>query len=731
MTTIVSALAIGLASVLTGQLICAALGSRGWSYSAPAVGLGALMLVTVPGLSLPGRTLIPFVVVGLLSFSGAALLWRHRAHRPPRAVAVPVTSVCAVVLLPFLFSGRFGTLGVGLDDDMWFHLLLASAFGSPAAQHAAPAFNMSAYPIGPHAVAGTLSATLGISVLNTFTGFTIALMPLLCLTVAGQLRELPLRGAQVAAFVVALSYLLVSYMGQGSFKEVSMVVLLFGTVDELEQVRLGRRTGPGRLVPLAVIVGGILSVYSTEGLWWPLAFTAGLVLVCLIRWAAGRAPDAVERMHGLLVAGPVGLGALILVIAPQLPRLHRFYNGIEAQSGTGNHSGIPVNNIGNLVGPLDPFEATGSWLTNDYRFSSGLSLLSAVIGTIIVCYALIGLARRLRHSRPELPVAAVACGVIWAYSALTQSPYVAAKALTICSPFLLTLAAETAIVSVTSRRRTGLAYAVAGACLASVVASSALALEYVRVGPAAHQTSMSRFQSVVRGRSTLVFELDPFAPWYLLGSDVNVPGTLVVPNGTGIPWKLYRTFGWRSVSPEVFDRFQYVVAPIDPATGDPPPNFALIETSGPYALFKRQPAALAAAARLRSPCRRSRFEWPGFEADTRYRPRRVDVGPTPEGTTRYVRSPKLAAGRYYVNLAYLAPEPVRVTAPGLSTTLPATLEGIGTFWPVGWLTVPTARSVELSLAVGSGLLSWSNLGMTSAHLQFTRMLPAAKSCGTR
>ncbi len=732
--TVLAAATVGLAAVLIGQLVCFVCGASSWSPSAPAVGLSALMLLAAPGLSLPGRSTLPFIAILALSLSGGVVLQRRPAHRPPLWGLVPVVLTSLVVLIPFIAAGRFGTLGVGVDNDMASHLLLAGAFESASIARFAPAGPLGYYPLGPHAVVGTLAAGWGISVDGAFAGFTIVLPVLTSLMVFAQLRKVPRLAAPLAAVAGAMQYLSAAYMGQGSFKELTMVVLIFGLIGQLNQIRMTGIVGRLQLVPIAFLFGGFLSVYSLPGLPWPVGIIALLGSAAAI---GGAIDGGLERLRGyaraLAVPSVIAAATLLVLVAPQIRRLHRFY-GYMTLVGTG--TGIAKNSLGNLVGPLNPFEVTGSWLNDDYRLPPADATASKVFGLVVVGLALAGLIRLVRRGQLELPAAAVVCGVICLYSNHTQSPYTAAKALVIASPFVVTLAAIEALqdrpgTSWWNQMRWGVA-----ACTFLILAISTFqALRYSPVDPDAHELALAAFRPIVAGRTVLSFEYDEFIPWELAGADVSVPGLNPLPLNPASPWTPGERFDWDSIVPAALDSFDYVVAPNDASASGPPPNFKLVAQSGPYDLYRRVGPTLPretlaagdASGAVLDCATRSGRRLSRLSGIANVTPRSVYVTfpGLVEGGQATVNTPSLEPGTYKLNVQYAAVENLLVHAQGFHAQLPATLDRLGPYWPAGNLTVRQPGSIALSIAADSPPIPSPDAGTPPVTVALTPVAPSS------
>src|SRR5262249_16268196 len=133
--------------------------------------------------------------------------------------------VVAVALsIPFAISGRWGLLGVGFNNDLGLHLAwaewLRSGFG-PAPE--------AGYPLGPHGPAAAVAAAPGIGPGQAVAGEIFAIGLLTGLTAIGAVLELPPARRTIAAAMIALPYLAVSYFAQAAFKETAeaLFVLAF------------------------------------------------------------------------------------------------------------------------------------------------------------------------------------------------------------------------------------------------------------------------------------------------------------------------------------------------------------------------------------------------------------------------------------------------------------------------------------------------------------------------
>lgn len=340
--TLASAVMVVFGALFLGQAAIRLCGATAWTWLAAPAGAALMMLIAVPALHFPGRSAGTAMVLGLMLVAAGVILVREGAQLPPATGLLAAIPVALLTVLPFAAAGRSGTLGWSFNNDMASHLLLAEGYRSQAVAdiHAL----LPDYPLGPHALAATLSELLGVRVDQSFAGLTMAIPVLLGLTALAVLRRPRWWGRTVTVTLVGMPFLVAGYFGQGSFKELYQALFTFGVAVWLAAPPAQR--APLRWVPVALILAGTLSVHSLLGLAWPLAFLglwlAGRVVTTLTarRGAAALLADA---RRGLIGVG-VGVAALFLVIVPQLPRLLSF-----VANRAGASAGIAKDDIGNLA----------------------------------------------------------------------------------------------------------------------------------------------------------------------------------------------------------------------------------------------------------------------------------------------------------------------------------------------------------------------------------------------
>lgn len=740
-------------SLALGQAALRLAGAREWSWLAPPVGLSVAMLVAEPARHVPGGSATVAVLLGALTVAATVWCWRVPAHRPPLGGLLAAAPVLLLALVPFLAVGHVGVLGVGFNNDTAAHMSIVEGYLAGEIAGIAPPD----YPVGPHAMVATIAEGLGVRVDRAFVGWSLALPLLSAWTAVALVRRASWLGQVATATVVGMPFLIAAYYGQGAFKEVIQACLVLATALFFSGCG-PRLAGRGRWVPLALLLGGVVSNYSVAGLPWPLAFAGLWLLVEAIlkvrRDGFGSLVPAVVREIPALA---IGLAVLLVSLLPQLPRIWRFVTLDQAAV-------IEKDDIGNLVGPLSGWEALGVWDNPDFRLAASPPFTGGVWSLFVAALVLFGVYwswRRGRRGPWMLPFAAGAAVAIWVYSNHSQSPYVAAKALVIASPLLLALAVLPLAEQLPRRlprslssafRRTAgqpLPWAVA-AILAAVLffqvgLSDVRALRASPVGPTDHAGELRSLRPLLDGQPTLFLGNDDYIRWELAGVPVRAPvvGFEELPIRAGKGWVYGKAHDFDSVGAATLNEFEWIVTTRDAAGSAPPDGVRLVRTTPSYALWRRvgevEPRSILAEGEMpgavldcRSPAGREVLRGGGIAA---VRPEPV-VAPgstvAPGGSASVPLD--LSPGRWELELAYLSRLPIEVTAPGLRATVPANLDRPGPRWPVGRLTVgeerPTVVGFEVedpALAPGSALATVSALVAT--RLAPERVVPIRQACG--
>jgi hypothetical protein len=764
--TLLSALVVCVAALFIGQAVLRLAGAKEWSWLAPPVGLSALMLIATPAIDIPGRATTMSIFLGLLTVAAIAWCMYSPAHRPPLGGILAAIPVVLLVLLPFLAVGRSGILGVTVDNDMAAHMVFAETYLSQAVENLKPVY-YNLYPFGPHAIAGVLARGLHQRVDHTFTGLTMAIPLLNAWTVLALMRRSSWWKRAIAATVVSMPFLVAAYYGQGSFKELIAAGLVLATVVFFAGG--GPRLGRGRWVPFAVLIGGLISVYSETGLAWPVVIGGlWLLVVAVQRVRRGGTDGIVAEVRAELPAIGIGLAVLILSLLPQAGRIHNF---VSANSGA-NGIIVPKGVLANLVAPLPGWEGFGVWNNADYRLPASPAFTAGMWTAFVVALVLFGAWRLCRQGRWMLPLAAAGSMVIWRVSMHSQSPYVVAKALVIASPLLLLVAVlplleqvpdrlprlglgrdrlrgslRSVVASVPGQPLSwGLAAALAVVLFVVVGVSDVRALRASPVGPTYQAGELRELKPLLDDKRTLFLGNDDFIKWELPGVPVEAPmfgGIEEVPIRAEKGWAQGEPLDFDTVDAKTLNSYRYVITTNDRAGSEPPPQMHLVKSTPNFELWRRvgkvqersvlpEGEGSGAVLDCTSPEGRKIVSAGGVAA---VRPAPVVVPGTlldPAGVAA-VELP-LVPGQWTLEAAYLSRLPITVTGPGIDTTLQPSLDRPGPRFPIGKIVVHNDETVTLTFKVGDPFFARAmpvaEVGNTTATLEAPeRVVPIRQACG--
>lgn len=679
-------------SLLFGQAIVRLCGAAYWTWLSAPVGLAAMILVAVASLHAPGGATTTAVLLAVLLVVAAVWVLGSHDHRPPLAGLAGAVPVALLSGVPFAAAGRAGTLGWSFDNDMAAHLLLADGYRSSVVRH----FNalLPDYPLGPHALVGVIAQGTGTGVDAAFAGLSMASVILLGLTGLSAVRAPRWWAAPAVCTVVGMPFLAASYYAEGSFKETLQATFVLGIACALLQTQPPLRRH-ARWIPVALIAAGSVSVYSVPGLAWPVALLGVWLLGTAVRTVADHGVAGTLRCaRGGLLPVLAGAGLVVVVLVPQIPRIHRFL--------TNDKSHIPKTDIGNLAGRLPVWEAFGGWGSGDFRFGPPDALTNGVWVGVVLALVVFGAVWAIHRREYVLVAATTTALIIWALTDRSQSPYVAAKALVILAPLLMVLA----IRPLVERDRAGVAMPawwwlaaplLAGLLLFRVGDSSWRALRQARVGPTDHTRELRALQPTLDHRPTLFLGNDDFLRWELDETPVQAPvvGLPVLPFRPEKPWTYGRNYDVDSLPTDTLNTFDWVIAPRDAASSEVPAELRLVRRTRNFLLYRRT-ATIAprsvlaeggtAAAKL--DCRTAAGQAivrGGGVASVRAPDVVAAVPALGPGDPATVSLP-LGPGRWDLVSTVMGPRPIRVTARGLDTTLVANLDRPGPRWPVGRVT---------------------------------------------
>lgn len=740
--TLASAAVVVCGALLVGQAVLRLCGATAWSWLSPPVGAAVLMLIAVPALHVPGRSAGTAVVLVLAVLAACFLLLNRGVQLPPVRDLLAGVPVALLTMVPFVGAERFGTLGWSFNNDMASHLALAEAYRSQAAADVYPL--LADYPLGPHALAATLAELLGVGVDQAFAGLTLAAPILLGLTALAYLRRARWWGPVLTVTLAGMPFLVASYYGQGSFKELYQALFTFGLAGWLLNAPTLRPVL--RWVPVALLSAGTISVYSVLGLAWPALFIALWLFGEAARRLVARRPVGAllgDARRSVMPAA-VGLATLIVVIGPQLPRIYRF-----ASNRSGAGGGIAKDDIGNLAGPIRVWEAFGIWGNKEYRFPAVDQFAGGMWAAFAVALVVLGVFWAVRRGDWLIPLATAGALVIWWYSDRTQSAYVAAKALVVLSPFLLLLAVRP-LAETDPDRRMPSWFWVAAPVIAAVfgfkaIDSSFEALRFSKVGPTDHARELQSLRPTLGTGKTLFLGNDDFVLWELSGVRVDAPviGFPRLPLRPEKPWTYGQQYDIDSLAPSTANQFDWVVSPRDAAASAMPPQLRLVRRTRNFSVYRRTatipPRSILAEGQDSSavldcttPAGRL-VRRRGGVAAVRALPIGVEVPALPPGGDVTVEL-ALPVGTWDLVTPYNSERRVRVRTDGLDTTLPANLDRPGTRWPIGRVRVSTAAPLRVRMDADDGPLTDDSAVTTmgavvAVPVGTSRKIPVAAACG--
>lgn len=698
-----SGLALLVASAAIGHALWA-LGRLGREATpAPAVGLAALLVLARLGMSLPGRATTALALCAAATAAALALPAARAGLRGEGAWrALGGLGVLFAGLVPFLVSGRAGILGMGDNNDMSAHLTTAwwlDTHGVPvpaAATH--DPLPTQGYPVGPHALAAAIAQT-GVSIVHAFDAVTI-IGPVVLALAAGAVLPAGLGRARraVAAALVGLAYLPASYVAQGAFKEVLLGALLVAFALTLRAAAArapaaGLRAG----LPLGVLAGGCLYVYSVVGLAWPVA--------AVLAWLVLEGLRTRRLPHRAALAPLVGAAVVAgLLAAAEARPISAFLGSSFAHE--------PIAGLGNLAHPVFAGQATGIWPVGDYRRDpqpQALWMGLDAAAAIALAWALVWW---LRRGETAVVAAVAAAAAMALQSWILRSPYNTAKGLAILGA-TVALALWPALLG--ARRPAARAAAAVLAALAA--ASSFLALRDAPVGPTRDERQLQRFAAIAGPVPVLYLGVDDFGQWSLRGTRV-ATGPLLYAPAVARPWGRKP---WRPPNPldpddfpaATLERFAYLVTTGAAYGSRPPAGFRAVARTTDYVLWRR-----VGPAPPRVP-----LEPPGQAGAV------LECGESPAGGTALVLPRPVAGaagawrgqpwtggdtgaltlrvprGAWDVSLQYVSSSPLELTtSDGLRVALPARLSRMGSYWPAGVLR--QARSGPVTFRVRADGASW-------------------------
>ncbi|MCB0857543.1 MAG: hypothetical protein KDB57_05405 [Solirubrobacterales bacterium] len=573
-------------SLVIGRAITRACGQKKWWGIEPAVGFAALMAVEGLLARIPGtRTAL---IIGLVALAAASIwvLRRPRREDLPGSPLFWVAGLIAALLLstPFLISGQWGLLGMGYNNDLGLHLAwtewLRSGFGTEPSD---------GYPLGPHGLTAALTAIPGFEIGKVFIGQVGAIAVLAVMTGWAAVEPLGRWRRLLAALLIGLPYLMVSYYAQAAFKELAAAMFLLAFVIALPRLTpLPAEKRLRAVAPLLILLLGIIFTYSFPGLAWPAAALAAWLLAD----PAFRERFRSGALWGWLKKPIVAISAIVFLgLLAVLAFLGPFGFG-DAFSEVATSDAF---------GPVSALEGLGIWLTSDYRLAGRLDTpVPALLGAISVLALLVSLWWWRKQPRSPYPLAFLACAFLYLISLPWVGDYSLAKALVIAAPVTMVVIL-TALLSgpkggwkPSQGMEFGAWVTLTALFVIGATASSLLVLRDASVAPPGHSVELGAFKKEVDGKRVLFADQDRFAPYYLTGAKVSVPlAEFPDPDVIENPKKPFQgdtgqgVIDFDSFEGESLGNFDYVITSAAAFQSDAPPFFEEVDRTNSYVLWKR------------------------------------------------------------------------------------------------------------------------------------------------
>jgi hypothetical protein len=690
-----------------GGAVLRVCGYHALAQLAPAAGLSALTVLAASVVWLPAHRTTAGVIVALAVAAAGVFLVRESARPSVTALATALLMLLAVSI-PFLVNRHTGIFGVSIDDDFAAHFTWASSLYTdfPGASV------YPNYPLGPHVLAASLAGLFGTSVEPSFTAILLAAPVLTALTAQSVLAGAAGFARLLAGLAVGLPYLVAEHLGEGSFKELMMGLILLGTALTIRQLESERDWRARRAVPLGLMLAAALLIYGRSGLLWPIA---GSVLWAVSKLASTQTRPSADLLRRVAPFLGVTLLATVLGSASELARVIGFSGGVPG---------------GNVPTQTSPFEVLGIWFSGDFRTAPTDVFVAGLLIGVTIVLAAYAVGWWLRRRDFAVPMAALAALLIYVVVRNHTGPYLTAKALVLAAPTTMLTLVVPLLGTWRAKAKMSLSRVAVGTAgigfALTALWSSGFALRYARVGSDEHEDELSSIRAIARGQPTLDLVPDAFAFWDLRGAKLSSPtpyGSVPV-----IPFTLRKPYApggspdVDSVVPSSLDNFRYLVTTTSQFASEMPANWHLTVKSSNFELWKRtgtttpratlsEGAAPGAILNCATPQGRALSRSGGTAAVWTTPPIGPSVGwqigatvipSSPEGFasvssgSELTQTILLPPGRWEISLPYQSPADLYLSAGNLRAIIPSNLTNYGAYWRVGDLT-STGRPIGVTL----------------------------------
>jgi hypothetical protein len=381
------------ASLPLGAALLALSGRRRWCWLEPAVGFGAALTVTGALERAPGHDFTAGLGLALMLLLAVALLVRRPyeaqfAWRDGLPVAI---GVLAVLSIPFAAGDGSAPLRDGFSGSMGLAIVVLSGLST----------------LGAIGHLGPARRTIG-------------------------------------AVIVALPYLVASYVVRGATEETALALFVLATAVALLQIdrrrnagapvwddgdlRAGSRPWLRRTLPVLAVLGGAFSAYGFAGLLWPLAIAGRWSLnLPATRRALRQKPALRPLFRPEALAAFAGLAALAILAAAVGP--HGFAPGV-GDAGSGE-----IHDRVSAIGAL------GVWPTSSYRLDApGGAHLTGLAVALAILTLTVSFFWWMRRREYAVPIGLGVSAVIYLLSLPIGDDLSGSTALMVLAPLAMLVA---------------------------------------------------------------------------------------------------------------------------------------------------------------------------------------------------------------------------------------------------------------------------------------------------
>ena len=170
-----------------------------------------------------------------------------------------------MVSIPFVVNRHVGIFAVSIDDDLPAHFAWASSlYESVPGADVFPG-----YPLGPHTLADALAGLFGTSVEPPFLAILLVVPLLTAFTAQAILGRMSAAARVAGGLLVGVPYLVAIRMGEGSFKELMMALIVLGLALTIRQLKQNSDWSPRRAVVPGIMLAATMLIYGRVGVVWP------------------------------------------------------------------------------------------------------------------------------------------------------------------------------------------------------------------------------------------------------------------------------------------------------------------------------------------------------------------------------------------------------------------------------------------------------------------------------